>query len=126
MPLALCLVRLSRHLFMAGATDAAEEAAQRAVITLDGTDDEAALAHATLYLGAILALSRPEEARDVLERADALALRSRRPDLAALCLNYLAIRLRIGPDGPGRSFRSYDFFHNRLRQHSGVKTKRVL
>ena len=59
-PLALCLVRLSRHLFMAGATDAAEEAAQRAVATLDGTDDEAALAHATLYLGAILALSRPE------------------------------------------------------------------
>ena len=91
MPLALCLVRLSRHLFMAGATDAAEEAAQRAVITLDGTDDEAALAHATLYLGAILALSRPEEARAMLERADALALRSRRPDLAALCLNYLAI-----------------------------------
>ena len=76
---------------MAGATDAAEEAAQRAVITLDGTDDDAALAHATLYLGAILALSRPEEAREVLERADALALRSRRPDLAALCLNYLAI-----------------------------------
>ena len=100
--LALCLVRLSRHLFMAGATDAAEEAAQRAVVTLDGTDDEAALAHATLYLGAILALSRPDDASEILERADALALRSRRPDLAALCLNYLAIaRVEAGePDGP--------------------------
>ena len=37
----------------------------------------------------------------MLERADALALRSRRPDLAALCLNYLAIaRVEAGqPDG---------------------------
>ncbi len=100
-PLALCLVRLSRYLFMAGATDSAEEAARRAVVTLDGTADEAALAHALLYLGAILALSRPGEASELLERADALALRSRRPDLAALCLNYLAIaRVEAGqPDG---------------------------
>lgn len=99
--LALCLVRLSRYLFMAGATLAAEEAAQRAVVTLQGTGDEAALAHATLYLGAILALSRPEEATELLERADALALRTRRGDLAALCLNYLAIaRVEAGhPDG---------------------------
>ena len=86
--LALCLVRLSRHLFMAGATDAAEDAAQRAVRV---ATDDAALAHATLYLGAILALSRPEEASEIIERADGLARRSRRPDLAALCLNYLAI-----------------------------------
>jgi DNA-binding CsgD family transcriptional regulator len=86
---------------MAGATDSAEEAARRAVVTLDGTADEAALAHALLYLGAILALSRPGEASELLERADALALRSRRPDLAALCLNYLAIaRVEAGqPDG---------------------------
>ena len=99
-PLALCLVRLSRYLFMAGATDSAEEAARRAVVTLDGTADKAALAHALLYLGAILALSRPGEASELLERADALALRSRRPDLAALCLNYLAIaRVEAGqPD----------------------------
>ena len=99
--LGLCLVRLSRHLFMTGATDAAEEAAQRAVVTLLGVGDDAALAYATLYLGGILAQSRPREAREVLERADALALRSQRPELAALCLNYLAIvRVEAGePDG---------------------------
>jgi DNA-binding CsgD family transcriptional regulator/tetratricopeptide (TPR) repeat protein len=100
-PLALCLVRLSRHLFMTGATDAAEAAAQRAVLTLLDVGDDAALAYATLYLGAILAQTRPADATEVLERADALALRSRRPDLAALCLNYLAIaRVEAGePDG---------------------------
>ena len=99
--LAMCLVRLSRHLFMTGATDAAEEAAQRAVMTLLDAGDEPALAYATLYLGGILAQTRPEFAGDVLERADALALRSRLPELAALCLNYLAIvRVEAGePDG---------------------------
>jgi DNA-binding CsgD family transcriptional regulator len=106
-PLALCLVRLSRHLFMAGATDAAEEAAQRAVVTLLHTGDEAALAHATLYLGAILALSRPTDAMEILQRADALALRSRRPDLAALCLNYLAIaRVEAGEAGGLQTMRN--------------------
>ena len=100
-PLALCLVRLSRHLFMTGATDDAEAAAQRAVVTLIDVGDDAALAYATLYLGAILALTRPEEATEVLERADALALGAQRPDLVALCLNYLAIvRVEAGePDG---------------------------
>src|SRR3954469_13779775 len=100
-PLAMCLVRLSRHLFMTGATDAAEEAAQRAVVTLLDARDEPALAYATLYLGGILAQTRPEFAGEVLERADALALRSRLPELAALCLSYLAIvRVEAGePDG---------------------------
>jgi DNA-binding CsgD family transcriptional regulator/tetratricopeptide (TPR) repeat protein len=100
-PLAMCLVRLSRHLFMTGATDAAEEAAQRAVVTLLDARDEPALAYATLYLGGILAQTRPEFATEVLERADALALRSQLPELAALCLNYLAIvRVEAGePDG---------------------------
>ena len=43
----------------------------------------------------------PRRRGEVLERADALALRSQRPDLAALCLNYLAIvRVEAGePDG---------------------------
>jgi hypothetical protein len=71
------------------------------VITLEDAGDEAALAHATLYLGAILALSRPELAGAVLERADALALRSQRPDLAALCLNYLAIARVEAGDSDG-------------------------
>ena len=101
-PLALCLVRLSRHLFMAGATDAAEEAAQRAVVTLIDVGDDAALAYATLYLGAILAQT-PARGGDA--RCSSAPTRSRwrsqRPDLAALCLNYLAIaRVEAGePDG---------------------------
>ena len=101
-PLALCLVRLSRHLFMAGATDAAEEAAQRAVVTLrrHRRRGRARPRHAVPRRD-----PGPEPARarrrELLERADALALRSRRPDLAALCLNYLAIaRVEAGqPDG---------------------------
>ncbi len=88
-PLALCLVRLSRHSLMAGETSEAEACAERAVLLLSGGEDEAALAQATLYLGAVLALSnRP--ATDVLERAEVLARRAR-PDLVPLCLNYRAI-----------------------------------
>lgn len=84
--LGLCLVRLSRLLFMAGETDEAEAAALRAVDLLGDN------AYATLYLGAILALSaRHVDAMAVLERADQLALEASRPDLGALCLNYLAI-----------------------------------
>ena len=87
-----CLVRLSRHLFMAGDTDAAEEAAQRAVLTLQPTGDGPALAHASLYEGAILAMTdEPLRAADILVSARRLALRADRPDLAALCLNYLGI-----------------------------------
>ena len=103
MPLALCLVRLSRHLFMAGATDAAEEAAQRAVVTLlDVARRGRRSAYATLYLGAILAQT-PARRGDA--RCSSAPTRSRcarsRPDLAALCLNYLAIvRVEAGePDG---------------------------
>lgn len=84
--LGLCLVRLSRLLLMAGETDEAEAAALRAVELLGDN------AYATLYLGAILALSaRHADATAVLERADRLALEASRADLAALCLNYLAI-----------------------------------
>jgi DNA-binding CsgD family transcriptional regulator/tetratricopeptide (TPR) repeat protein len=98
----LCLVRASRHLFMAGETDAAEDSAARAVRILEGVGDDAALAHATLYRGAILALTDPSgRAVAVLERARRLARRSQRTDLAALCLNYLGIaRVERGaPDG---------------------------
>jgi DNA-binding CsgD family transcriptional regulator len=107
-PLALCLVRMSRLLFMAGETGEAEQAAQRAVAILEQAGDESALAHATLYLGAILALTdRPVEATPVLERADALALRSGRPDLAALCLNYQAIaQVERGDDGGVQTMRN--------------------
>jgi DNA-binding CsgD family transcriptional regulator/tetratricopeptide (TPR) repeat protein len=85
--LGLCLVRLSRHHFMAGDTAEAEACARQAIVLLGG--DEAALAQATLYLGAVLALTN-RDAADVLARAEALARRAR-PGLVPLCLNYRAI-----------------------------------
>ena len=100
--LGLCLVRVSRHWFMAGETDAAEECAARAVRILDAAGDDAALAQATLYQGAILALAEdPEQAGAVLRRAGSLARASQRMDLAVLCLNYIGIaRVEAGdPEG---------------------------
>jgi DNA-binding CsgD family transcriptional regulator/tetratricopeptide (TPR) repeat protein len=100
--LGLCLVRISRHLFMTGETDAAEDCAQRAVSILEAEGDDAALAHAVLYRGAILALTdSPVDAGALLERAHRLALRSERGDLAALCLNYLGIARFEGGDPNG-------------------------
>jgi DNA-binding CsgD family transcriptional regulator len=94
----LCLVRLSRHLFMAGATREAEETAARAVTRLEPTGDAAALAHASLYDGAILAMTDdPERAEAMLVGARDLARHAGRPDLAALALNYLGIaRVELG------------------------------
>ena len=97
-----CLVRVSRHLFMAGETDAAEESAKRAVAILRPTGDGAALAHALLYEGAILAMTDdPMRAADIVLSARTLAQVMHRPDLVALCLNYLGIaRYECGnPDG---------------------------
>ena len=90
--LGLCLVRLSRYVFMAGETDEAEDTAQRAVMILEPTGDAPALAHASLYSGAILAMTdEPDRAAVILEQARELAWRAVRPDLAALALNYLGI-----------------------------------
>jgi DNA-binding CsgD family transcriptional regulator/tetratricopeptide (TPR) repeat protein len=99
--LALCLVRISRHLFMTGETDAARRRVERAIEILEQTGDDAALAQALIYLGAILALTdNPPEARALLERAHDLAARTRRGDLEALCLNYLGIaRYEAGDPG---------------------------
>jgi DNA-binding CsgD family transcriptional regulator len=96
-----CLVRISRHLFMAGDTGAAEESAQRAVHILEPTGNGPALAHASLYDGAILAMTDdPVRAEPILTHARELALRSYRPDLAALALNYLGIaRFELGDRG---------------------------
>jgi DNA-binding CsgD family transcriptional regulator/tetratricopeptide (TPR) repeat protein len=100
--LGLCLVRVSRHWFMAGETDAAEECAERAVRILEAAGDDAALAQATLYQGAILALAEdPEQAGAVLRRAGQLARRSQRMDLAVLCLNYIGIARVEAGDGGG-------------------------
>jgi ATP/maltotriose-dependent transcriptional regulator MalT len=100
--LGLCLVRVSRHQFMAGDTDDAEESARRAVSILEAGGDDAQLAQASLCEGAILALTDDfGRAVELLERARALALGSHRTDLAALCLNYLGMaRFECGePDG---------------------------
>jgi DNA-binding CsgD family transcriptional regulator/tetratricopeptide (TPR) repeat protein len=88
-----CLVRLSRHLYMAGDTDAAEVTAQRAVMTLEPTGHGAALANASLNEGAILTMTEedPERTIDLLVAARDLATRAARPDLAALALNYLGM-----------------------------------
>jgi DNA-binding CsgD family transcriptional regulator/tetratricopeptide (TPR) repeat protein len=97
-----CLVRLSRHLFMAGDTDAAEVSAQRAVMILEPTGHGAALAQASLQEGAILAMTEDDPARAVgiLSSAHDLSVRVARPDLAALALNYLGIA-RVATGHPG-------------------------
>ena len=89
---ARCLVRVSRHLFMAGETVEAEECANRAVTILAPTGDSAARASASLQSGAILALiDEPERAAGMLELARDLAVHADRGDLAALALNYLGV-----------------------------------
>ncbi len=97
-----CLVRVSRHWFMAGETDAAEECAERAVRILEAAGDDAALAQAALYQGAILVLAEgPEQAAAVLRRAGGLARASQRMDLVVLCLNYIGIARVEGGDPEG-------------------------
>ena len=59
---------------------------------LDETDARGAIAYAHTYRGALLTLSdRPEEAVVELEHARELADRAGRPELGALCLNYLGL-----------------------------------
>ena len=99
-----CLVRVSRHLLMAGHTTEAQVCAARAVAILEPAGDTAGLAEASIYDGAILALTdEPERAAAILPSARALAARAGRPDLDALALNYLGIAgvERGDPAGPG-------------------------
>ena len=98
-----CLVRVSRHLFMAGDTDAAEVSAQRAVMILEPTGHGAALAEASLQEGAILAMTEDDPARAtaILTSARDLAVRVARPDLQALALNYLGIARMAAGDAGG-------------------------
>lgn len=86
-----CLARLSQHLFMTGATDEADRIAQHAVGLLAAAGREAALAHACLYRGAILALTgQPEAGAALLHEAYRLAATGQ-PGLATLCLSYLGV-----------------------------------
>ena len=98
-----CLVRLSRHLYMAGDTDAAEVNAQRAVMTLEPTGHGPALAHASLNEGAMLAMTEedPPRTADILVFARELALRADRADLAALSLNYIGLARVASGDASG-------------------------
>ena len=102
--LGLCLVRVSRHWFMAGETDAAEDCAERAVRIL-----EAARRRRGRWprRRSIRARSSPwpripSEAGAALRRArPPLARASQRMDLAVLCLNYLGIA-RVESGDPER------------------------
>ncbi len=93
-PVALgeALLRLSRHVYLTGGTDEAEQAVDRAVQVLTSAGCPHALVQASAYRGAVLALTdRPEDAVTTLERARHCATDLDRPDLVALCLNYLGV-----------------------------------
>jgi DNA-binding CsgD family transcriptional regulator/tetratricopeptide (TPR) repeat protein len=93
-PVALgeALLRLSRHVYMAGGMDEAEQAVDHAVQVLTPAGCPQALVQASAYRGAVLALTdRPEDAVTTLERVRHCATDSNRPDLVALCLNYLGV-----------------------------------
>ena len=92
-PLALgaAQVRLSRHRYMTGDTDGAEEAAAAALRTVTPLHSPDALASAATNRGTLLALGGHPAARDAMREAHALAERAGRFDLVALCLNYESI-----------------------------------
>jgi DNA-binding CsgD family transcriptional regulator/tetratricopeptide (TPR) repeat protein len=93
-PVALgeALLRLSWHLYMTGDTDGAEQAVDRAMQVLAPAGCPQALAQASAYRGAILALTdRAEDAVIILEQARDRASGLERSDLVALCFNYLGV-----------------------------------
>ncbi|MGH3934289.1 MAG: ATP-binding protein [Pseudonocardiaceae bacterium] len=93
-PVALgeALLRLSRHVYMTGGTDEAEQAVDRAVQVLTPAGCSQALVQASAYRGALLALTgQSEDAVTTLEQARHRATGLDRPDLVALCLNYLGV-----------------------------------
>ncbi len=93
-PVALgeALLRLSRHVYLTGGTDEAEQAVDRAMAVLTSAGSPHALTQASACRGAILTLTdRPEEAVTTLEQTRDRATDLDRPDLVALCLNYLGV-----------------------------------
>ena len=93
------LLQQSRHCYLAGATDAALAAVDRAFEVAEGHDElwPAAVA----CRGMMLALTgSPQDAVPQLTLAQALAAQAGRTDLTALCLNYLGIaRCDLGEPG---------------------------
>ncbi len=96
--LAQARVRLSRHYYMAGDTDAAVRTARQADEILAGTP---ARAYAATYLGAVQALAGEPAAESTLDRAVALAEAAGRTDLVGLCRNYQSTAV-AGIDADGR------------------------
>jgi DNA-binding CsgD family transcriptional regulator/tetratricopeptide (TPR) repeat protein/energy-coupling factor transporter ATP-binding protein EcfA2 len=84
------LLRLSRHVYMTGDTEAAVRAVEQAIALLEPLLPAPELAHAYAQQGALQALvGASEQAVATLTRARALAEQAERPDLVALALNYL-------------------------------------
>ncbi|HEV2778469.1 MAG TPA: AAA family ATPase [Actinophytocola sp.] len=84
-------VRLSRLYYLAGDTGRAEVVARAAVAALEPAGSAAAIAYATTYHGAILALAGDSRAEPTLRRARDLAESASRIDLVELCLNYQSL-----------------------------------
>ncbi|WP_328320712.1 AAA family ATPase [Kribbella sp. NBC_00382] len=84
------LIQLSRHSYLAGETDAALAAVDRALSVAQGNEELLPAAIGCHAMMLVLTGS-PAEAIPGLEQAQALALLAGRTDLAALCLNYLGL-----------------------------------
>ncbi|WP_344211257.1 ATP-binding protein [Kribbella sancticallisti] len=93
------LIQQSRHCYLAGETDAALTAVDRALEVAQGNDE--VLPAAVGCRGMLLVLTgSPREAIPALKHAHSLAIEAGRTDLAALCLNYIGLAL-CDLDQPG-------------------------
>ena len=89
-PLTETLLQQSRHCYLAGATDAALAAVDRAFEVAQGNDE--VWPAAVAYRGMMMVLTgSPAAAAPELAQARTLALSTGRTDLAALCLNYTGL-----------------------------------
>ncbi|MEV5965250.1 AAA family ATPase [Kribbella sp. NPDC051952] len=89
-PLTEALLQQSRHCYLAGATDAALAAVDRAFKVAKGNDEVWPAAVACRGMMLVLTGS-PEQAAPDLAQAHALAVATGRTDIAALCLNYIGL-----------------------------------
>jgi len=94
------LVAVSRSAYMADRPGPARAAIEEAVRVLADTGNTAAQAYAQAYHGAVLSLTdQLEAALEQLALARELAERSNRPDLVALCLDYVGwTRVALGDE----------------------------
>lgn len=96
------LVTLSRHQYMANQPTEAWSSIERSLQVLDPAQDPGTRCYAEAYCGAILVLTdRPQDALEQLARAREMAEEVGRPDLVALCLNYIGGALIDLGDGSG-------------------------